>query len=321
MIILQQPALYSTIQDQGRFFHAHEGISPSGANDAMAAYWGNRILANDDQAAVLELIQPPARLLMVSGQYVVFTGAETDIRCQGQRIPLYARCWLPAGSVVEIARPWVGSTVYLSVVGGFDTPRVLGSRSYDPRLGLMPLGKNSFLPTFTQAMLTQTTPTRAEHIQVAQRYVNGARYVDLTSRDLDVVAGADFVLLSPEAQQQLMSQRFKVSSQSNRMGIRLHGEALSAPTQQCLSAGVCRGAVQLPPQGLPILLAAEHQTTGGYPLVLHVAPYHGSRMAQLQAGEDIGFSLVTIEQMNATLHHWQQRWRFGLRQIASSYER
>ena len=118
MLILEQPALYSSIQDQGRTFQGHLGISPSGVNDRLAALLGNRVLANSDNAAVLELIQPPARLLFVSGHHVVFTGADTEIRCNGQRLPLYARCWLPAGSQVDIARPMAGSTVYVCVAGG-----------------------------------------------------------------------------------------------------------------------------------------------------------------------------------------------------------
>lgn len=311
MLILEQPALYSSIQDQGRVFYGHLGISPGGANDRLAVLLGNRVLGNPDNAAVLELIQPPARLLFTVGHHVVFTGADADIRCNGQRLPMYARCWLPADSLVEIARPVAGSTVYLCVAGGFSGPAVLGSRSIDPRLGMMPLAKQALLPT-----VVQQAPAQPEELHVALRYPNGFALGDLYSPVLDVVQGPDFGLLDGDARQQLGQQIFTVSSQSSRMGIRLQGDAMAAPGTQCLSAGVCAGAVQLPPHGLPILLAAEHQTTGGYPLVLQVCPYHLSRMAQLRAGERIRFSMLDSDEARQKHQHWQSRLQYCLQQIA-----
>jgi biotin-dependent carboxylase-like uncharacterized protein len=312
MLILEQPALYSSIQDQGRAFQGHLGISLGGVNDRLAALLGNRVLGNEDNAAVLELIQPPARLLFVTGHHVVFTGADAEIRCNGQRLPLYARCWLPAGSQVEIARPVAGSTVYVCVAGGFNCPVILGSRSTDPRLGMTTLIKQSFLPTQIQHVAA-----KPNHLKIEPRYPNGFTLSDLYSPVLDALPSSQFGLLDTDSQQQLVSRTFTVSSQSSRMGIRLLGESLIAPTQQCISAGVCMGAVQLPPQGLPILLAAEHQTTGGYPLVLQVCTHHLSRMAQLRAGEKIRFNLLTTEQAHHKQQQWQNRLHNCLKQINS----
>ena len=310
MLILEQPALYSSIQDQGRAFQGHLGISLGGVNDRLAVLLGNRVLGSEDNAAVLELIQPPARLLFVSGHYVVFTGADTVIRCNGHCLPLYARCWLPAGSQVEIARPVAGSTVYVCVAGGISSPVLLGSRSTDPRLGMTTLVKNDFLPTQIQCV-----PVKPDKLQIDPRYPNGFALSDLYSSVLDVLPSSQFHLLDTNSQQQLVTRSFTVSSQSSRMGIRLQGEPLKAPTQQCISAGVCMGAVQLPPQGLPILLAAEHQTTGGYPLVLQVCTHHLSRMAQLRAGEKIRFNLLTTEQAHHKKQQCQNRLLNCLKQI------
>lgn len=310
MLILEQPALYSSIQDQGRAFQGHLGITLGGVNDRLAALLGNRVLGNADDAAILELIEPPTRLLLSSGHHVVFTGADTEVRCNGQRLPLYARCWLPAGSYVEIARPIAGSTVYVCVAGGFDSPVILGSRSTDSRLGMMTLAKNAFLAT-----QLQHPPIKSDNLQIEKRYPNGFALSDLYSPVLDVVSGLHFNLLEADTRQQLVTRVFTVSSQSSRMGIRLQGEPLIASLQQCISAGVCMGAVQLPPQGLPILLAAEHQTTGGYPLVLQVCSHHLSRMAQLRAGDKIRFNLLTAEQASHKHQQWQNRLQYCLKQI------
>jgi antagonist of KipI len=132
-----------------------------------------------------------------------------------------------------------------------------------------------------------------------------------------VVACRDFGMLDIDSRRQLLERSFSVSSQSSRMGIRLQGEALAAPTAQCLSAGVCMGAVQLPPQGLPILLAAEHQVSGGYPLVLQVCPQHLSRMAQLRAGERIRFQLLAAEQAQHRQQQWQARLQYLLERIGA----
>lgn len=311
MLILEQPALYSSIQDRGRAFQGHLGISLGGVNDRLAALLGNRVLGNEDDAAVLELIQPPARLLFVSGHHVVFTGADTEIRCNGQHLPLYARCWLPAGSQVEIARPVAGSTVYVCVAGGFDSSVVLGSRSTDPRLGMTMVAKHDFLPTQLQCV-----PAKPDKLQIDSRYPNGFSLSDLYSPVLDVLPSSQFHLLDTDSQQKLVTRSFTVSSQSSRMGIRLQGEPLIVSVPQCISAGVCMGAVQLPPQGLPILLAAEHQTTGGYPLVLQVCTHHLSRMAQLRAGEKIRFNLLSVEQAHHKQQQWQNRLQNCLKQIS-----
>lgn len=312
MLILEQPALYSSVQDSGRHGLAHLGISPGGANDLTAAWLANRIVGNAERAAVLELIEPPARLLFVDGAHAVFSGADGDIRCNGRPVPPYARCWIPAGAHIEIDRPKAGSTVYLAVEGGIDTPEILGSRSTDPKLGMTPLARDTFLPTGARDLLRYS-----DRLQVPRRYINGFTLCELFSPELDVLPGPHFDWLDQDTRHRLGERTFTVSSQSSRMGIRLQGEPLHAPERQCLSAGVCRGAVQLPPQGLPILLAAEHQTTGGYPLVLQVCAHHLSRMAQLRAGERIRFRLFDSEGAAARLQQWQAVLRRTLKGMAA----
>lgn len=311
MLILEQPALYSSIQDQGRFGQAHLGISPGGANDSLAAWLANRIVGNPESAAVLELIEPPARLLLVDGAHAVFSGADANIRCNGRPVPLYARCWIPAGAHIEIDRPKAGSTVYMAVEGGLDTPVILGSRSTDIRLGMSPLTRDAFLP-----VAIRTQAPRSGHLIVPPAYINGFRLCQLYSPELEVTPGPHFDWLDADTQRRLGDRGFTVSSQSSRMGIRLQGEPLAAPERQCLSAGVCRGAVQLPPQGLPILLAAEHQTTGGYPLVLQVCAHHLSRMAQLRAGERIRFRILNEADVADRLAQWQAVFQRTLKRIS-----
>ncbi|HEX5361927.1 MAG TPA: biotin-dependent carboxyltransferase family protein [Fluviicoccus sp.] len=311
MLILEQPALYSSIQDLGRVGQAHLGISPGGANDSLAAWLGNRILGNPEAAAVLELIEPPARLLFVDGAHAVFSGADADIRCNGRPVPPYARCWIPAGGHIEIDRPKAGSTIYLAVEGGFETPVVLGSRSTDTRLGMSPLSRDTFLP-----VAVREQPPLSGHLIIPASYPNGFRLCQLFSPELEVLPGPHFDWLDEDTQRRLGDRGFTVSSQSSRMGIRLQGEPLVAPDRQCLSAGVCRGAVQLPPQGLPILLAAEHQTTGGYPLVLQVCAHHLSRMAQLRAGERIRFRILTEAEAVDRLEQWQAMFQRVLNRLS-----
>jgi len=311
MLILEQPALFSSIQDPGRFGLAHLGISPGGANDALAAWLANRLVGNPESAAVMELIEPPARLLLVDGAHVVFSGADADIRCNGRPVPLYACCWIPAGARLEIDRPKAGGTVYLAVEGGFETQVVLGSRSTDTRLGMSPLKRDTFLP-----VAVRVQAPRSSHLIIPSSYLNGFRLCDLYSNELDVLPGPHFGWLDADTQRRLGERAFTVSSQSSRMGVRLQGEPLAAPDRQCLSAGVCRGAVQLPPQGLPILLAAEHQTTGGYPLVLQVCAHHLSRMAQLRAGERIRFRILSQAEAADRLAQWQAVLQRTLKRIS-----
>jgi biotin-dependent carboxylase-like uncharacterized protein len=311
MLILEQPALYSSIQDQGRYGQAHLGISPGGANDSLAAWLANRIVGNPDESAVLELIEPPARLLVVDGTHAVFSGADADIRCNGRPVPPYARCWIPAGERLDIDRPKAGGTVYLAVECGFETPLILGSRSTDTRLGMTALARDTFLPT-----AVRTQPPRSGHLIIPPNYINGFRLCDLYRPELEVLPGPHFDWLEADTQRRLGDRGFTVSSQSSRMGIRLQGEPLAAPDRQCLSAGVCRGAVQLPPQGLPILLAAEHQTTGGYPLVLQVCAHHLSRMAQLRAGERIRFRILNEVEAADRLVTWQTMLQRTLKRLS-----
>ncbi len=258
----------TTVQDRGRPGLAHLGVPPSGAADLRAYELGNRLVGNLPGAAALESTLAGPKLRFTTPALVALTGAEH---------------WPPfeveAGDVLEVAPYARGARVYVSVRGGIDVPQVLGSRSTDLMSGLGPpivrpgdvlrIGDEVGGPP--EELLADPPPAEPELI---------------------VIPGPRADWFSPDALEALTSQPWRMSLSSNRVGIRLDGQALQwARAEELRSEGLVTGALQVPPNGLPILLGPDHPTTGGYPVIAVVHSEDVWHAGQLRPGETVRFTL------------------------------
>jgi biotin-dependent carboxylase-like uncharacterized protein len=267
----------ATVQDRGRPGQASLGIPTSGACDRTAYELANRLVGNREGAAAIEVTFGGFAFHADTDLVVAITGAP----CSG--VPLNAPTHVKAGTVVRLGPPRSGLRTYVAVRGGIDVPAVLGSRSTDllSGLGPAPLAAN------------QTVPV-------------GCSLVPMPGVDLAPVAdpaGGGVVLrvtpgprrdwFSDDGWRALVTQTYRVSSESNRVGVRLDGEPLErSRTGELASEGMTRGAIQIPPSGTPVIFLADHPVTGGYPVIAYVTTPDQNLSAQLCPGQPVRLTMA-----------------------------
>lgn len=268
-----------TVQDRGRRGHAGIGVPRSGAADAAAAGLANRLVGNDDDAAVLEVTAGGLRLRAERTVLVALTGAPASVTVNGRGAPFGGPLTLAPGAELAVGMPPVGLRTYVAVRGGFDVPAVLGSRSTDTLSGLgpRPLTAGDRLPVGS--------------LRGAEPFVDVAPVpVPSSAPVLRVLPGPRRDWLDPSAWTALTTQRWTVTADSNRVGLRLAGPALARAREEELpSEGLVPGAVQVPPDGAPVLFLADHPVTGGYPVLAVVLTADLAAAAQLRPGDTLTF--------------------------------
>jgi len=264
----------TTIQDRGRAGHAHLGVPRSGALDPPAAALANRLVGNDPGAAVLEVTLGGLSVRTDTGCWVAVTGAPTPVSVGG-RPAAYARAeWVPAGATLTLGTPATGVRSYVAVAGGLAVDPVLGSRSTDTLAGIGParVEPGQLLPVGRGGPPTPLdTPPR--------RVADGLR--------LHPGPRGDWV--EGDALDLLCAGSWSVLPASDRVGLRLTGPPLPRRPGELESEGMVLGAVQLPPDGRPVVFLADHPTTGGYPVVAVVDSADLWQCAQLRPGEAVSF--------------------------------
>lgn len=267
------------VQDAGRPGHAAIGVGASGAADRAAYQLGNRLLGNHPGAASLEVVLGGLELEVTATVWVVVTGAPVTVRIDDRTEPSGVVLAVRPGERVRLDTPATGLRSYLAVRGGVDVPRVLGSAARDTLAGLgrAPVSANDRLTIGSAVagdILTEGFPTPEHASAPILRVVPGPRAGWVTDPDL------------------LTRARWTVGAASDRVGLRLTGAvfAHAEPGRQLPSEGVTRGAIQVPPNGEPIVFGPDHPVTGGYPVIGVVVHDDADRLAQLRPGETVGFT-------------------------------
>ncbi|MGP2441732.1 biotin-dependent carboxyltransferase family protein [Streptomyces sp. JW3] len=269
----------TTVQDTGRPGHAHLGVPRSGALDAPAMRLANRLLGNDPAAAVLETTVTGCALRPDRAVTVVVGGAPCPVTVAGRPAAWGAPVRVPAGAVLDVGAVTAGVRSYLAVAGGVAVGPVLGSRATDllSGLGPAPLRDGDVLPAGTPAPpapAPATAPWPAPPAELILPVRPGPR--------------ADW--FTPAALRAFTSAAYRVSPHSNRIGLRTEGPALEwASTGELPSEGMVLGAVQIPPDGRPVLFLHDHPTTGGYPVIAVVPEPALAAAAQAAVGTPVRF--------------------------------
>lgn len=265
------------VEDLGRPGWAHLGVPRSGALDQPAAALANRVVGNEPEAACLEVLLGGLEVVAEHGVWVAVTGAPCEVVVDGRHRDFGTAVWVPGGGTLRLGRPSAGLRSYVAVAGGVVVEPVLGSRSTDTlgRVGPAPVGVGDVLPVGEPSREPVAVDTPRPPAPGALRLLPGPR--------ADRVAGDAVALLCRTA--------YTVSPDSDRIGLRLLGEPLPLVTSEQLpSEGIVLGAVQVPPDGRPVVFLADHPTTGGYPVVALVDQRDLWQCAQLRPGERVGFT-------------------------------
>ncbi|AIR97156.1 biotin-dependent carboxyltransferase family protein [Streptomyces glaucescens] len=272
----------TTVQDLGRPGHAHLGVPRSGALDAPAAALVNRLVGNRPGAAVLETTLTGCAVRPRSDVTVAVGGAPCAVTVDGRPAAWGAPVRVPAGALLEAGPARAGVRSYLGVCGGIAVEPVLGSRSTDllSGLGPVPLTDGAVLPLGTPGgppARVDAAPQPAPPAELVLRVTPGPRDDWFTGRAL----------------REFTSRTYRVSAASNRIGLRTEGPALErARSGELPSEGMVLGAVQVPPDGRPVVFLADHPTTGGYPVIAVVRSADLPAAAQAVPGTPVRFVAV-----------------------------
>ncbi|NBE52973.1 5-oxoprolinase subunit C family protein [Streptomyces boluensis] len=271
----------TTVQDLGRPGHAHLGVPRSGALDRPAALLANRLVGNGTSAAVLETTLTGCALRPRRTLTAAVTGAHCSVTVDGRPAAWGAPVRVPAGALLDIGHARAGVRSYVALSGGVAAEPVLGSRSTDllSGLGPAPLADGTVLPLGVAGgpyARVDTAPQPRPPVELVLRVTLGPR--------------ADWC--THEALKTLTTRAYRVSPASNRIGLRTEGPPLErAIPGELPSEGLVSGAVQVPPDGRPVVFLADHPTTGGYPVVAVVREADLWAAAQAVPGTPVRFVL------------------------------
>ena len=284
MLHIIKPGALTTIQDLGRTGFAHLGVSPAGAADSVSFRIANLLVGNDMNAPALE-----ATLLCPTIEFEV----AATIAISGSRnpsVPMNEALEVAAGQRLAIGPLLDGARAYIAIRGGIAIPEVM-------------LSCSTFIPA-TMGGYKGRALKAGDTLEIDKRVRGSCRKLSANSLDrfcppsrgpLRVTSSLQQDWFDEETIKRFHHQVFKVSDDSNRSGLRLAGDPIfPQKRQELLTEGIALGAVQVTPEGQPIILFVDQQTTGGYPKIANVIAADLARVGQLRPRDEVTFRAVSV---------------------------
>ena len=302
-IIIENPGLLTTVQDEGRFGYGQFGVTPSGPMDAESFQIANLLVGNPPGESALEATVLGPSFRTTEAALMAITGADMSATLNGAPIPMNRAISLPAGSEVKLQAAKNGSRTYIAFYGGFDIPPVMGSRatSLQCHIGGLEgrkLEKGDVLPLRSVCDLPENLSRRCVSHRIRRKKENTIR----------VILGPQEDFFTKEGLAAFLGTPYTVSKDFDRMGCRLEGQAIRHKTDgNIISDGIVNGAIQVPTTGQPIIMLAERQATGGYTKIATVICADLPVIGQCLPGDILRFQAVTIDEAHDLLR--QQRAR------------
>jgi len=306
--------LLTTVQDRGRYGMQRFGVPVSGAMDLHSLQIANRLVANDDDCAALEVTLVGPVLEFDADTLIALCGADLSAAINKKPVPMNRPVWVARGSRLAFGQPVSGCRAYVACAGGVDVAPVLGSRSTYVRARIGGL-KGRALKAGDRI---DVVPTRAPCCPVLRDSpafesdgfaapnwsvrVNSERLF-VSPQRIRFVPGRHWELLTLAERNTFVNENFRVGVASDRMGYRLEGaRPASHDFGDIASEAVAFGTIQLPPDGNPIVLMADRQTIGGYPRIGEVASVDLPLLAQLKPGDTLTFERLTLGDAQGLSH-------------------
>jgi biotin-dependent carboxylase-like uncharacterized protein len=299
MIEVLAPGLFTTVQDGGRHGYGHLGVPTAGAADPFNMKVANRLVGNADGCAVLEMTGEGASLRFDTDARIALAGGMLDAQLDGQPVPAYQTLTAKAGMLLVCGRIGSGRRSYVAVAGGIGAAEVLGSRSTDTLSGL---GPDVVIAGTRLSIGPGAVTGEGAYLRSPPQYGARAR--------LRILAGPHQDWFASTALLALRESTFRISSQSDRTGVRLEGTALERiRAGELPSMGMITGAIQVSSSGQAIVLLSNHGATGGYPVIASVIAADHHLLAQLAPGAQVQFSGVSLAEALQALSQQEARLR------------
>jgi biotin-dependent carboxylase-like uncharacterized protein len=300
-LVILRSGMLTTIQDLGRWGHQASGVPVAGPMDVYAHRHANRLVANDDSAAALEITLVGPEVEAIGDLVCAVAGADFELTIGGARVPVGRPFDLKHGATLRFGRRVAGARATLAVRGGIDVTPVLGSRATSIISSMGGFGGRTLAAG--DVLPIGRLPPRSDRFAASYPLAlpqGGAR--------LRAIPGPHDGLFTPEALDLFFSARFTITSRSNRMGYRLEGPPLPhAGASDILSDATPLGSIQVPRSGQPILLMADRQTAGGYPKIATLISADAPLAGQLAPGDWIRFVSCARPEAIDALHRLERR--------------
>lgn len=290
--------MLTTVQDLGRFGYQRYGVTVGGAMDPLALRIGNMLLGNEDHEGALECIHLGPTLLFEEKQIIAITGADLSPLINGKPVVMWRPLLVESGSILSFGKPMLGNISYICFCGGLAIQEVLGSRAtyLKARFGGLEgraLRKSDYI-SFRKPL---------KEVDAAFNWgVYTSVYPNLHSSSIRIIAGPHLTHFEDSSIIKFFSEQFIVNNDSDRMGYRLSSDVLRLKKRyELLSAAVTYGTIQVPSSGFPIVLMADHPTTGGYPVIGQVATVDLALLSQKKVNDRVDFELVTVDEAHFLL--------------------
>ena len=280
------PGPLTTVQDEGRLGYMNVGFSSGGAMDSYSMRLANILVGNSESEGVLEMT-----FMGISAEFdfdavIAITGADMCPTVNGSPIHMYSAFGVHSGDILEMKSAKKGMRTYLSVAGGFNIDPVMGSLSTNLKCKIggfegrkLRVGDEIFCKRSTRLKYERSIPKE-------NAYSN-----KITVR---VILGPQADYFTDSGIETFFTSEYKVSDKSDRMGIRLDGEAVANISGvDIVSDAIAMGSVQIPASGTPIIMMADRQTTGGYAKIATVISADLSLLAQAKPGDRVVFAPVS----------------------------
>ncbi len=296
-IIIENPGLLTTIQDEGRFGYGQYGVTPSGPMDAESFQIANLLVGNAPGESALEATILGPSLRVTKETVMAIAGADMSPTLNGAAIPMHQAIRVPAGSDVKLQAAKNGSRTYIAFCGGFDVPLVMGSRatSIQNHIGGFcgrKLAKGDEIALRQASGAPENLSHRVVTHHLRRKHENIIRVLLGPQEDCFTKKGIAAFLETP----------YTVSKDFDRMGCRLQGEPIEHKTDgNIISDGMVCGAIQVPTTGQPIIMLAERQSTGGYTKIGTVISMDLPVIGQCCPGDSIRFEAVSLEEAHRLL--------------------
>lgn len=297
---------FTTIQDEGRWGYQAFGLPVAGAMDRYAYRLANLLVGNSVNAAGLEMTCYGAAFRFDEERLVALCGADMQAKLNGQPVANWSSFWVPKYGELTLEAAVTGYRAYLAVRGGLAVPAVLGSRSTYTRAQLGGYrGRALQLGDVLRVSTNSATAARPQVLPPVFIPEYSAEPV------LRVLLGPQDTLFSAEAIHNFFANSYTVTEQADRAGYQLKGGKIitSSKAADIVSDAVGLGAIQIPANGMPFLVTADHQTTRGFPKLGYIIRVDMGKLAQARPGDNVRFCRVTEAEAVEALRQEQQAYR------------
>jgi len=308
MITILKPGFLSTIQDLGRYGYQKYGVVVGGAMDQVSHRLANLLVGNDENKPAIEITLMGPELQFEQDSLIAICGGSLSPTIDQTPIPNWKPILVKKGSLLKFGQVQKGCRAYLAVAGGFSIPAIMGSKSTYLRAHIGGF-QGRPLRAGDQLLLDRPRENTLKVIKDLQKKTNNRPFIKMNwsispecipnfnvNPVVRIMKGCQYDLFTKNAKYQLFHEPFTITVQSDRMGYRLQGPVLALERpKEMTSEAVTFGTIQVPADGNPIILMADHQTTGGYPTIGQIATVDLPVVAQTKPGDFLQFKEITHE--------------------------